>query len=133
MSATRLVAGLIFAAILAGTFALSKPSDVETFVRIGKASGEHVRSGLPDDGRLSQPFHAFREAVPIEDRVRLRLQSEKDLNGSTVSVVPTGTAGQVKLKGVVQTAEQKARAVELAERTTGVASVIEELAVPANP
>lgn len=135
MSAARILAGVMFVAILAGTFALSEPSDIDTFVRIGRASADHVRKSLPENSKLTGPLAAFHagDALPIEERVRLRIQTDKDLSGATVTVVPTSTAGQVKLKGLVQTSEQKSRAVDLAERTSGVASVIEELAVPANP
>lgn len=133
MSATRVVATLIFLAILAGTFALSQPSDVDVLTRVGKVSIERVRSGLPEKDQLIAPLAAFHagDALPIEERVRVRIQMDKDLAGAEVAVVPMPTAGQVKLKGVVNTPQQKSRAVELAERTAGVVSVIEELAVPA--
>jgi hypothetical protein len=132
MSATRILAGGMFLAILAGTFAMSKPSDVDVLCRIGTTSLDEVRSALPDNGKLAAPLAAFRagDALPIEERVRVRIQTDKDLTGSEVTVAPTNTAGQVKLKGVVSNVSQKQRAVELAERTAGVTSVIEELAIP---
>jgi hypothetical protein len=133
MTATRVAAALIFLAVLAGTFALSKPSDVDVLTRVGKVTVERVKSGLPDNGKLTGPLAAFRagDALPIEERVRVRIQTDKDLAGTEVSVVSTTTAGQVKLKGIVNSTQQKSRAVELAERTAGVVSVIEELAMPA--
>jgi hypothetical protein len=126
---------LAFLAIVATTFAMSEPNDLTVLTRVGKASVDHVRSGMPANGKMAAPLAVFRagDALPIEERVRLRIQTDKDLAGAEVSVVALPTAGQVKLKGIVANSTQKTRAIELAERTAGVVSVVEELATPTTP
>ena len=71
-------------------------------------------------------------AVPVGEpdvvaRVTSRLRYEKSLAGSSIQVV--AIEGGLELKGKVQGAAQKKRAVELAESTTGVDRVSESLEV----
>ena len=58
-----------------------------------------------------------------------RLEADQALAGVAFGVTADG--GAVKLRGVVPTTAAKKRAVELAETTVGVGSVVDELAVPA--
>lgn len=134
MSPTRILAILLFLIILGGTFALSEPGDLDILARVSRVSLDHAKSALPPNDTLTGPLAAFRagDALPIEERVRLRIQTDKDLAGAEVTVVST-SPGQIRLKGVVTNSVQKARAVEIAERTAGVQSVIEELALPQVP
>jgi len=128
MTATRIIATLIFVTVLAGTFALSKPGDLAILQRISQTTVQQVRGGLPSN--LAGPLASFHagDALPVAERVRVRINSDKDLAGVEVRV--SAMAGQIKLKGVVASVGQKNRAVELAERTAGVESVIDEMAIP---
>ncbi|CAN5484061.1 hypothetical protein BH11PLA2_BH11PLA2_34070 [soil metagenome] len=131
MSGIRIAAVLVFVAVISATFALSQPSDFAILARIGKVTGETVRGGIPDNARLAGSLAAFRagDALTVEERVRVRIQSDKDMTGAEVNVVMTAN-GEVKLKGLVQSTSQKNRALDLAERTAGVQTVIDELALP---
>ena len=71
-------------------------------------------------------------AVPVAEpdavaRVTSRLRYEKTLTGTSIQVVAIESG--LELKGKVQRAAQKKRAVELAESTTGVDRVTESLEV----
>jgi hypothetical protein len=132
MSAKRVVAVVVFVGVLAGTLVTSQTSDLEILARVGAKTSATVASALPDAHKVAGPLAAFRagDALPIEERVRVRIQTDKQMTGADVVVAPTAAAGQVRLRGVVQTAEQRRRAIELAEGTVGVDAVIVELAVP---
>ncbi len=71
-------------------------------------------------------------AVPVAEpdvvaRVTARLRYEKSLSGTSIQVAAIESG--LELKGKVQSAAQKKRAVELAESTTGVDRVTESLEV----
>lgn len=127
----RFLAVTLFLAVLAGTLALSKASDLDILLKAGRKAKEQVTNTLPEGRKLAGPLAAFRagDALPIEERVRVRIQTDKAMAGADVSVA-SPTAGEVKLRGIVQTTAQKAKAVELATGTSGVDRVVEELAVP---
>ena len=131
MSLKRAAAAVVFVGVLAGTLLLSKPTDLDTLTRVGRKAGEKVAAALPDARKVAGPLAAFRagDALPVEERVRVRIQTDKAMAGADVAVLPAA-AGGVRLRGVVQTGEQKRRAVELARGTAGVEAVVEELAVP---
>lgn len=128
----RAAAVVVFFGVLAGTFALSKPTDLDVLLRVGRKTAEKVGGGLPDARKVAGPLAVFRagDALPVEERVRVRIHTDKQMAGADVTVSPTPTAGEVRLRGVVQTGAQKQRAIELAEGTAGVETVVEELAVP---
>ena len=63
----------------------------------------------------------------LHDRVTLRLRWEKTLADLPLEVAVSGQ--EIELKGTVSTVEQRARAVELAESTTGVERVSVSLIV----
>ncbi len=121
-----------FVSLLTGTLLTSKPSDVEAMIRIGKKAAGKIESALPESRVAAGPLAAFRagDALPIEERVRVRIQTEKAMAGADVVALAMPTAGEVKLKGIVRDAGQKRRAVEIANSTAGVEVVIDELAVP---
>lgn len=135
MTVKRAAAVIIAFSVLAGTVALSKPTDFDILLRVGKKTAEKVQSGLPDARKAAGPLAVFRagDALPVEERVRVRIQTDKKMTGADVTVMPTATTGEVRLRGVVQTGSQKQRAIELAEGTAGVDKVLEELAVPEKP
>jgi hypothetical protein len=132
MTAKRAAAAVAFLGVLTATIVLSKPGDLDILLRVGKKAAEKVQGGLPDARRAAGPLAAFRagDALPVEERVRVRIQTDKQMAGADVTVVSTATAGEVRLRGVVQTGTQRQRAIELAEGTAGVDKVLEELAVP---
>jgi osmotically-inducible protein OsmY len=132
MTAKRAAAAVAFFGVLAATIVLSKRGDLDILLRVGKKAAEKVQSGLPDARKATGPLAAFRagDALPVEERVRVRIQTDKQMAGAEVTVVSTSTAGEVRLRGVVQTGNQRQRAIELAEGTAGVDKVLEELAVP---
>ena len=121
-----------FVSLLTGTLLTSKPSDVEAMIRIGKKAAGKIESALPEARIAAGPLAAFRagDVLPIEERVRVRIQTEKAMAGADIVAVAMPTIGEVKLKGIVRDAAQKRRAVEIANSTAGVEVVIDELAVP---
>lgn len=131
MSTRRAIAVFVFGAVLAGTLATSKDADTGILARAGKKASEQVRNTLPDARKVAGPLAAFRagDALPVEERVRVRIQTDKAMAGADVTVNTTAV-GEVKLRGIVGTDVQKRRAVELAEGTAGVDKVVEELAIP---
>lgn len=64
----------------------------------------------------------------ILDRITQRLEWDKQLTGSTLRM-EVEPGGAVVLKGSVQSQAAKLRAVDLVESTTGVTTVVDELAV----
>lgn len=66
-------------------------------------------------------------ATSVKDRVQQRLQWDKALAETSIAV--TVTDNVVQLKGNLKNAEQRRRAVELAESTAGVERVTDELQV----
>lgn len=107
-----------------------KPSDGDKLAAVSRLAVAKVRAALPPGEKLAGPVNALRKELPErpEDRVKARLDADKGLEGVSVGVVAEGTT--VRLRGVVPTAAARNRAVELAETTTGVEKVIDELAVP---
>jgi osmotically-inducible protein OsmY len=69
----------------------------------------------------------FSRGDNLVERVRLRLRWEKVLAGVQFEVLANGT--EIELKGNFKNAEQRARAVELAESTAGVERVLVSLTV----
>jgi osmotically-inducible protein OsmY len=67
----------------------------------------------------------------LQDRVTLRLRWEKVLADTPIEVVVTGQ--EIELKGTVKTVEQRTRAVELAESTSGVDRVLVSLTMGEPP
>jgi hypothetical protein len=131
MTAKRVLAVVVFAGVLTGTFAASKPTDFEVLTRVVRTTRDKVHASLPPAHRVAGPLAAFRagDALPVEERVRVRIQTDKAMAGADVAAVPTPAAGEVRLKGVVASPGQKRRAVELAEGTAGVDRIVDELAV----
>lgn len=128
----RILCATLFLFVLGGTLALSKAEDLNILLRAGRKAKEQIANTMPDGRKLSGPLAAFRagDALPVEERVRVRIQTDKAMAGADVTVAAAEKAGEVRLRGVVQSSSQKARAVELANATSGVDAVVEELAVP---
>lgn len=128
----RILCATLFVFVLGGTLAMSKAEDLDILMRAGRKAKEQIANTLPDGRKLAGPLAAFRagDALPVEERVRVRIQTDKAMAGADVTVSAADAAGEVRLRGVVQSGVQKSRAVELANATSGVEKVVEELAVP---
>lgn len=74
-----------------------------------------------------QALRAHMDEVAVDARVAARIRWDRTLAGLPIEV--QGTSGQVQLRGQVRTAEQRQRAVELAESTSGVEKVADELEI----
>jgi hypothetical protein len=118
--------------IVGAAVAGSKKSDPDTLARVGAVVGKRVKGALPDGSKVAGPLVAFRagDALPVEEKVRLRIHTDKAMNGADVTVLTGASAGEVKLRGIVPNRAQWKRAGELAEATAGVENVVNELAVP---
>jgi hypothetical protein len=126
----KLIVAWVFITIVGGSLAGSKPTDAETLTRVGRKVADKVTAAMPDIAALAGPVAAIRtgEILSIEDRVRVRLRTDKALDGAKIIVI--GEGGTIRLRGEVTGAPQTARAIELAQTSTGVEKVISELAVP---
>lgn len=109
-----------------------RPSDGDKLAAVTRMAVGKVREALPPADRVSAPVSALRRELPqrTEDRVRARLEADKQLEGVEFAVSADGAT--VKLRGVVPNTAARQRAVELAGSTVGVEAVVDELAVPAN-
>jgi osmotically-inducible protein OsmY len=65
----------------------------------------------------------------VEERVRLRIETDRQLAGIRVDVVPGEQPGSVRLRGIVPGLEWKNRAGDIARSTTGVDHVQNDLAM----
>lgn len=131
----RFLAVSLFVFVLGGTLALSKADDLTILMKAGRKAQTQVAAVMPESRRLAGPLAAFRagDALPIEERVRLRIRTDKQMVGADVTVAIARHPGEVRLRGVVTNGVQKARAIELAAGTTGVDAVLDELAIPVVP
>jgi osmotically-inducible protein OsmY len=125
--AAFLILAALFVLLVGSRF---KPSDGDKLTAVARLAVTKVRGVMPPAEKVAAPVHAIRGALPqgVEDRVKSRLEGDRQLAGVDVAVSAEG--GAVKLRGVVPTAAARLRAVELAETTVGVEKVIDELAVP---
>jgi len=130
--AKRILGVLVCVGIVGGAIAGSKKSDPDTLAQIGQTVGVKVKGSMPESSTVSGPLVAFKpgDALPVEEKVRLRIRTDKKMDGSEVTIAAGAAPGEVKLRGIVANAEQAARAVRLAEGTVGVETVVNELAVP---
>lgn len=125
------ITAMAFLTIITGALAGSKQSDAEILTRIGRMTAKRVQAVMPDTSALAGPLVALTppDMMPVADRVRVRIKTEKVMDGATVTVAATA-AGVVTLRGEVSAA-QRLKAVELAQSTTGVTGVVNELTEPA--
>lgn len=115
-------------AVLVGT--RFKPSDGEKLSVVSRLAYAKIRSSLPPAEKIAGPVQALRRELPerVEDRVKARLETDRRLEGVAFTVTADGAS--VKLQGIVPDETARKRAVALAENTTGVEAVVDELAVP---
>jgi len=121
---------LMFGIIVGGALGFSKKSDAEVLTRVGKTTARKVTGAMPPANQLAGPLAATKtgDLLPPEDRVRLRFQTDKALEGAAITVIAEGK--EIRLRGEVGNALVRARAVELAQTTSGVEKVTNELVEP---
>lgn len=131
MTSKRTTAGLLFLIVVISPLVLARESDGPILARVGKKSWEMARESIPAKIRLSSPLAAFRagDALPVEERVRLRIETDRQLAGIRVDVMPGEQPGSIRLRGIVPGLEWKTRAGEIARSTTGVDQVQNDLAM----
>jgi hypothetical protein len=128
----RVLGGLLAAAIVGGAIAGSQSSDAEVLARLGGVVATKVHAALPDRSQLAGPATNFKvgDRLPVEEQVRLRIHSDKAMNGASVEVSRGSIPGEVRLYGVVGTADLQTRAADIAAGTVGVNRVQNDIAVP---
>ncbi|HEY2786585.1 MAG TPA: BON domain-containing protein [Fimbriiglobus sp.] len=131
MSSKRFTAGILFLVVLVAPLVAAKNSDGPILLKTGKTAWERMRNSLPEKARLSGPLAALRagDALPPDERVRVRLQTDTILCGMDVQVIP-GADGQITLRGVMPSTGHRTRAADIAKSTTGITGVVDEMAVP---
>lgn len=126
----RVLAGIAFVAIVGGALAASRKSDAEVLTRIGRTTAAKVMAAMPEREQVAGPLAKvqFGTLTGVDERVRVRLRTDAALDSARITVSAEG--GVVKLGGKADTAAQRERAVQLAQTTTGVTKVNQEIAVP---
>ena len=126
--AWRMCVPLCLFAVLAGG---CKQDDTERMVRLGRKLTAHAEAWTSDpDGGVHKGWETVRngwQETALAGRVTARLRWDKKLADAQIQA--SATAGRVELKGKVRDPEQRRRAVELAESTTGVDKVTDALEV----
>ena len=101
--------------------------DTERLGSIGRKVMERAGAATASCREKIDGLKGSGAADSLQDRVALRLRWEKVLADAPIEVVVNGN--EIELKGTVKTAEQRSRAVELAESTAGVLRVLISLSV----
>lgn len=106
------------------------PTDGDKLASVGRLAVAKVRSALPPPDKLAGPFQLLRREIPerVEDKVKARLEADSRFEGVKFEVTANGS--EVTLRGVLPNAKARRIAVSIAEHTTGVEKVVDELAVP---
>jgi osmotically-inducible protein OsmY len=109
-----------------------KQEDADRLARVSQTVTARVQQAAADaDSPLFKEWHAVRQGwdeVTLAGRVVARLRWDKQLADVSIQVSVKG--GEVELKGTIQNAGQRQRAVELAGSTTGVEKVHDSLEEP---
>jgi hypothetical protein len=117
--------------IVGCTLAMSKPGDAQILTRVGHVAANKIGDALPDSSKMAGPVNSLRnnDFLPVSERVKLRMRTDKSMEGANILVIIEGS--EVKLRGEVKNASQRIRAVELAQSTSGVEKVTNEIVEPA--
>lgn len=103
--------------------------DPEHLARVGARVGQKAEAVLAGgDSRLLRAWQPLRNEIALDARVTCRLSGDKLLAQQLLQVKVSG--GEVQLLGKVESAEQRRRAVQLAEETVGVEKVVDRLEGP---
>jgi osmotically-inducible protein OsmY len=105
--------------------------DADRLARVSRKAAAKVEGLTGGAGQhladACQALRASWDEVALDARVSARLRWDKGLAGSHIEVRATGAA--VELQGTVADANQRARAVEVAEATVGVEQVTDKLEI----
>jgi hypothetical protein len=128
MSSKRFSAGMLFLVILITPLVAAKDSDGPILLKIGKTAWGKIHDGLPEKAKVLGPLAALRptDALLPADRVRVRIQTDKELAAFEIEVISTAE-GEVTLRGTVPTPGHRIRAVDIARSTAGVKTVTDDL------
>jgi len=128
---SRLLAGLVAAITMASSGCDNE--EVERVNRVGQKVSEKCQTVLiGSENSLSSSLEAMRtnwNEAALDTRVSLRLRWEKNLSDTAIKV--SVTEGVVELKGTLTNENQRQTALSLAQSTTGVESVKDEMTVSA--
>lgn len=105
--------------------------DADALSRIGTIVLDRVQQST---GGMREKFQVGIHEIgksSVKERVQTRLAFDRALQGQAIEVLAKDA--DVELKGTLKTADQKRRAIELAETTEGVAKVADSLTVPETP
>jgi len=107
-----------------------RASDADRLGAVARSVSVKLWETLPPALNVITPLDTLRRELPSrpEDSVRARLAADQRLSGVDVTVIGEGCV--VKLRGVMPDAKAKRVAISLAENTTGVEQVVDELAIP---
>jgi osmotically-inducible protein OsmY len=107
--------------------------DADRLARVGrKVAGKLDGATGGAQAKLADSLQAVRgswEEVALDARVTARLRWDKALGGTRITVQATGSV--VELRGTVGSDNQRRRAEDVAETTTGVERVVNALEVTA--
>jgi osmotically-inducible protein OsmY len=103
--------------------------DADRLARVSRKAAEKVQAlTTGSSNRVAEGLQVMRaswDEIALDARVAARLRWDKGLAGSHIEVRASGTT--VELHGTVASANQRGRAVELAESTLGVERVSDNL------
>jgi hyperosmotically inducible periplasmic protein len=107
-----------------------KPSDGDKLASVSRVALGRIRESLPPAAKMAGPLQLLRREIPerLEDKVKARLEADSRLDGVTFDVTANGA--DVTIRGVLPSAKSRRTAVSIAEHTTGVNAVVDELAAP---
>lgn len=105
-------------------------SDGDKLAAVARIASLRLRNAMPPAINFASPVDALRKELPTrpDDAVRARFSADKRLTGLNITVVAEG--GTIKLRGVVPDTKTRKVVLNLAENTTGVEQVVDELAMP---
>jgi len=105
-------------------------SDGDKLAAIAQITSVKLQNAMPPAINFASPVDALRKELPTrpDDAVKSRLTADKRLVGLNVTVVAEGST--VKVRGVVPDTKTRKIVISLAENTTGVEQVVDELAMP---
>jgi osmotically-inducible protein OsmY len=117
-------------ALLPVVFTLSltgcERADGDRLARVAARLTQHAQTLVPDRTPFDSPI-GLAKNVNVVERVRERFKTDRYLTGLPIEI--GGQEDTVRLTGQVDDLQLKSRAVEIAESTVGVETVIDEIVV----
>jgi osmotically-inducible protein OsmY len=102
--------------------------DADCLARIGRKVAAHTKNSAGDIGaKLDVSWAGSKKEPTLQEKIQDRLRWENTLTDVTVEVLVVNK--EVELTGTVKTAQQRQRAIELAETVVGVDKVTDSIAL----